>query len=477
MNEAQSTSWIPHSYQETGVMLMIGQACAGLLYKPGRGKTSVVYMAFRILQDKKYVDKMLVICPLRPAYIVWPEQKNKYDEFKHFKVNVLHGKDKEKLLADDSADIYVINPEGLMWLFGAKTVRDAKGKSRIILDPKRLAYVKQKFPMLVVDESTKFREYSTNRFKLMKQVIPHFKRRYIMTGSFTPKGLLGLFGQVYILDEGQSLGRYITHYRNEYFFPSGYGGYDYTPQPGAARRIADKISDLVQVVERGTNEPELFYDDWFIQLPPNVMKQYKMMENEMVAIVQAGKVVAANAAVASSKCRQICNGALYIPESNGEWELIHDLKIEALSDMIEQLQGAPLLVTYEFDSDRERLEKALKIPCISTGKIKHDNATIKAFSRGELPVVMGHPQSISLGTDGLQDSCCDIAMFGVTWNFLDYEQVIDRVRRQGSKSKHVTVRRILAKGTVDERVIEVLEKRDTDQRTFLSLLQDMSPHS
>ncbi len=460
-------SWVPRSFQMDGVKIAIKQACAGLLYKPGLGKTSVMYMAFRILQDKGYVDKMLVICPLRPAYIVWPEQKDKYIEFQHFQVNVLHGPDKEARLQDDDADIYVINPEGLSWLFGAKVVG---GKVKI--DKARAKYIADKFKMLVVDESTKFRNPGTSRFKLLREFVPLFKRRYILTGSPTPKSLIDLFGQIYILDEGTSLGRYITHYRTNYFYPSGFGGYDWLPQPNADARISERIAPLVQVVEQKGNVevPELFINDIYVKLDPATKKRYDLMEEAMVAEVESGRVVAANAAVASSKCRQIANGGLYVGE-HGEWEPIHTAKIEALEELIEQLQGDSLLVTYEFDFDRQQLAKHLDIPCTSTGNIKKDTDTIRQFARGDIPIVMGQPQSISLGTDGLQDNCHNIAMFGVTWNFLDYEQVIDRVRRQGSKSEYMTVHRILARGTVDQRVIKVIEGRDRTQAAFMGLLK------
>lgn len=460
------SSWVPHSYQETGVELMIKQACAGLLYKPGRGKTSVAYMAFRILKDKGYVDKMLVICPLRPMVIVWPEQKDKYHEFAHLKVNVLHGPQKEDRLQDDDADIYVVNPEGLPWLFGAKTVA-----GKVVLDKARVAYIKQKFPMLVVDESTKFRNPQTARFKLLREFIKHFKRRYILTGSPMPKSLEDLFGQVYILDEGLSLGRYITHFRNEYMFPSGYGGYDWKPQPGAMERAMGKIAQLVQVVERSKDDPELIINDIFVELGPKARKQYKMMEDDMVAELEAGKVVAANAAVASSKCRQICNGGLY--QADSTWIDVHDEKLDALEELVEQLGGDPLLVTYEFDFDRQKLEKRFKFPCISTGNVNKDKLVIQQFSRGELPVVIGNPASVALGTDGLQESCANIAMLGVTWNYLDYEQVIDRVRRQGNTAKFVTVHRILARDTVDERVLKVIGMREKTQASFLTALKPM----
>lgn len=468
--ELQSVSWKPRSYQKSGVKLCVAQACAGLLYKPGLGKTSVIYMATRILQDKQFVDKVIVICPLRPAYNVWPEQQLKYDEFKHLRVGVLHGKDKEEVLGSDDYDIYVINPEGLPWLFNATT-----DKGKVHLDPVRMKWLIAKFQMLVVDESTKFKNSQTQRFKLLKAFVPYFKRRYILTGTPTPRSLLDLFGQIYILDEGASLGRYITHYRTAFFYPSGFGGYEWTPQPDADIRIGKKIASLVQVVEaKGNIElPELMYDDIWVTLPPKAKAEYRRMEDELVAAVEEGRVVAANAAVASSKCRQIANGCVYSSEEAGAYAQIHDEKLDALEDLLEQLQGDPCLVTYEFGFDRARIAERLKMPCISTGNAKKDAEVIKQFAGGLHPAVMGQPQSVSLGIDGLQDNCFHIAMFGVTWRLLDYEQVIDRVRRSGNKSKHVIVHRILARDTVDERVIKVLEGRDKSQQAFLKILKEL----
>jgi len=382
----------------------------------------------------------------------------------------MHGPGKEAVLASDDYDIYVINPEGLSWLFNAEIK-----KGKIKLDPVRMAYLKSKFSMLVVDESTKFRNPQTARFKLLKAFVPFFARRYILTGTPTPKSLLDLFGQIYILDEGASLGRYITHYRTAYFYPSGYGWYDWQPQPDAAKRIAKKIAPLCQVVEaKGNIElPELMYDDIWVTLPKTAREYYRRMEDDMVAAIESGTVVAANAAVASSKCRQIANGCIYHSEEVGQYTEVHDEKLQALTDLLEQLQGDPCLVTFEFGFDRERITRELEIPCISTGSPSHDSLYIKKFSKGLLPAVQGQPQSVSLGIDGLQDNCFHIAMFGVTWRLLDYEQVIDRVRRSGNKSNHVIVHRILARDTVDERVLEVLDSRDRNQQSFMKLLKEL----
>lgn len=465
MSTTQLPSWNPRSYQKEGVKLCLSQACAGLLFPPGAGKTSVMYMAITMLRKLGYVRKVLVICPIRPMYSVWPLQKNTYADFEHLTVAIAHAEGARASERRDEAlrsavDIVVINPDGLAWL---------------LKDPERADYVKKNFDMLVVDESTKFKDGQSGRSKLLRSIVPFFKRRYILTGSLTSKGLLDLFGQIYILDEGQSLGRYITKFRQEYFYPTGYGGYEWKPMPDAEMRIAGKLAPLTMRVEMAGNVdlPELVHDDIWIDLPAPARTLYKKMEDTLVAALEAGEVVAANAAVASSKCRQIANGCIYESDKPGEWHGVHTGKYDALQDLIEQLQGEPLLVTYEFGFDRDYLEKKLKIPCISTGSPKHDALHIDLFSKGLLPVVMGHPQSIALGIDGLQNHCHHIAMLGVTWKLEDYQQVIMRVQRSGSKSKTVFLHRILAAGTVDARVIKILDQRAGAQADFMALLKSI----
>lgn len=465
MQTTQLSSYVPRPYQVEAIKKCISQACAGLLMAPGLGKTSVIYSVVSILLSKKLIKRTLVICPLRPAYRVWPHQKDRFEQFKHLRVELLHGKGKEHALHRDS-DICVINPEGLAWLFGAKKVGN-----KMVLDPGRVQWIKDHFDMLVVDESTKFKDGNSNRFKLLKQVLSYFRRRYILTGTPTPNGLLDLFGQVYILDEGAALGRFITHYRTAFFYPHGFGGYEWRPQADAENRIHEKIAPLVyRVSSLGNLElPELIFDDIFVDMPPEAWTVYKRMEDAMMAEIASGQVVAANAAVASSKCRQVANGNIF--DENGDAHFVHAAKLEALQDLLEQLQGEPCLITYEFKPDATAITQGLKIPSISTGNPKVDDTMIQRFSRGELPAVIGQPQSIALGIDGLQDNCCHIAMYGLTWRLQDYLQVIDRVRRQGSKAKTVIVHRILARGTVDERVLKVLENKEAKQEDFMALLE------
>ncbi len=468
-------SWKPRSFQKEGLKVALGQACCGLLLPPGAGKTSMVYMLICILLTKKLIKKTLVICPIRPAYRVWPHQKDKFAEFTGLRVNLLHGADKDDKLVDDDADIYVVNPEGLDWLFATMEVTDSKGKRKKIVDPVRLKWLAARFDVLIVDESTKFKNSQSNRFKLLKEFVPKFKRRYILTGTPTPSGLMDLFGQMYILDEGQSLGRYITHFRTSFFYPSGYGGYDWQLQPGAEERIADRIAPLVfrrDLKDAEIDLPEIVIDDIWIDLPPKARKAYDRMEDDLMAEMDSGEVVAENAAVASGKCRQIANGILINTET-GKYEAVHDEKIDALKELVEQLQGEPLLVTYEFKPDAIRIMEAVGCPNISSGSAKKDDDNIMKFSRGQLPVVTGNPQSIALGIDGLQENCCHIAMVGCTWKLQDYMQVIDRIRRQGNKSKRVFVHRILARNTLDQRVVKILNSRESKQDAFMTVLKNM----
>ena len=440
---------------------------------PGMGKTTTSYAIFQILKAKNFVKRAIVIAPLRVAYNVWPTQCHEWAEFDHLKVNILHGKDKEKNFRDLSADFYVVNPEGLPWLTGM--VKDSKGK--MTLDPARLKYIKENFDVLIVDESTKFKDTGSNRFKIIRQFIKYFRRRYILTGTFSPNGLLDLFGQVYLLDEGASLGSYITHYRNKYFYATDHLGYDLAPHSWAPQVIAEKIAPLCLVLDRTEHlkMPELIFNDIFVDLELKARGQYDLMESALVAMLDEGNIIAANAAVASSKCRQIANGGLYTGNvlKPGEWENIHDAKLDALGDLLDEMSGEPLLIAYEFKFDLEKIQKKFPwIPALGQGSQAQDSALIMAFNAGTLKALLGHPASISLGLN-LQGSCSNMCWYGLTWNLEQYLQTIDRIYRQGQESADVIVHRILARNTLDERVLKVLDGKEKDQSSFLKLLGEL----
>lgn len=460
MSTMELRSWKPRSYQERAVRMGVSQACAGFLLRPGMGKTTISYAIIKVLKSKQLIKRTLVIAPLRVVYNVWPKQKNDWLEFADLRVHVLHGKDRLKNLHNLDADIYCVNPEGLEWLD----------------KPELLEWIKQHFDVLIVDESTKFKNTGTERFRRLKKFIKYFKRRYILTGTFTPNGLLDLFGQVYILDEGAALGRYVTHYKTKYFYPTDYLGYNLAPHPWAPEEIAKKIETLTLVLDREGNldMPELLFNDIAVDLPPEARKRYQQMERDMLATLDQDIVVAANAAVATSKCRQIANGCLFTSTGSEAWVDVHDAKIDALKDLVEQLSGESVLVVYEFRPDLEKLRQAFPNAVLLTGgSATQDAKNISMFSSGFVQIGLGQFSSISLGIDGLQNRCRNVIMFGLTWNLQDYSQTIDRVWRQGQQASTVIVHRIIAKETVDERVLSVLNSKDATQSSFLSLLKNM----
>lgn len=349
-------------------------------------------------------------------------------------------------------NVHLINPEGLKWLFA---------------NPKR-----PKYDVLIIDESSKFKDGTTQRFKLLKPLLPSFARRWILTGTPAPNGLLDLFGQMYILDLGRSLGRFITHYKNEFFTQSPRNVYEWTPQPDALPRIVDRISPLILQLsaEEYLQMPALDYRTISVSLPPTAMKKYQELENDFITTIREEQsIVAANAAVASGKLRQFANGAIY--KEDLSWELIHDEKLDALESLLEELNGHPILLLYEFDHDRQRI--LARFPWASslrecTGK--ELDRTIDRFNSGSIRLLIGHPASMGHGLN-LQGSCHHVIWFGIPWNLEYYDQAIARVYRQGQKSTHVFIYHIAARDTIDERVIRVLSKKDRTQQDLLTAIK------
>jgi SNF2 family DNA or RNA helicase len=451
--------WIPKEYQLRAIRMLLNQQSGGLFLDPGLGKTSTILATFKILKSKGYVSKLLIIAPLRPVYKVWPDEIKKWANFNELTFAILHGKDKERSLRAD-VDIYLINPEGLAWLF----------------DPLN-AKVRPAFDALCVDESTKFKNSQSKRFKLLKPLIPSFKRRWILTGTPSPNGVEDLFGQTYILDQGRALGRYITHFRNQYFMRSGFNLYDWTPRPGAFQEIVDKISPLVLQLsaEDYLDMPELVFRNIEVSLPPEVKAKYDEVEEHFFAELGEGVVVAGNAAAAGTKCRQIANGAVYGEDTgSGDriWHPLHDEKLDALESFLEELSGKPCIVLYEFEHDIARIcERLGEIPVLGKLSPKRFAETVDRFNRGEIPVVAGHPGSMAHGLN-LQDSCHHQIWYGITWDLELYDQAIARIYRQGQTSDRVFVYHIVARGTLDETVLSRLQQKDRSQQNLLAAINE-----
>jgi SNF2 family DNA or RNA helicase len=447
-------SWIPKKYQEKAIKFMTERACAGLFLDPGLGKTSVSLAVYKILKAAGLVKAMLVVAPLRICHLVWPPEIQKWEEFRRLKFEVLHGDDKAEALRR-KADVYIVNYDGLEWL--------SEELGRMADWP---------FDMLVVDESSRVKNTNTKRFKLLKPMLNRFRRRYILTGTPASRSLEDLFGQVFVMDRGATFGPYITHFRNEYFYPGGYGGYEWLPQAGAEKKIFAKLAPRVlrMAAEDYLDLPKLVINDVKVRLPEKARKVYNEMELRLRADLDSGRISAANAGVASLKCRQIANGGLYTNVRCTEWENLHDAKTEAVVDLLEELSGQPTMVLYDFDHDLERLREALGNPPHLGGGVptKRAKEIEAAWNRGELPVLLGQPQTVAYGLN-LQAGGRALIWHSLTWNYEDYDQAIRRIWRQGQKFKVVS-HRVIAEGTVDEAmVLSMSSKANRQQRVFDAL--------
>jgi SNF2 family DNA or RNA helicase len=441
------TSWNPHDYQRRAMQMMLTQGAVGLFLDPGLGKTSICLGALRVLGKAQFFKRALIVAPIRPMYSTWPAEVYKWDEFNEYTYVILHGGEKAQRLRED-VELYFINPEGLKWLSEQQGLPD--------------------FDTLIVDESTKFKDTRTLRFKALKKLIPTFRRRWILTGTPVPNGLMDLFGQIYILDRGRALGQYVTHYRNEFFMQAGWNKWNWVPMPGAFERVIERIKPLILQLsaEDYLTMPDLLEVRIPIELPVDVMEKYRAVEDDFVAEMAGGSIVAANAGAAGTKCRQIANGAVYTEE--GEWIPVHDAKLDALEDLLEELNGHSVLMLYEFRHDRERI--LARFPHAVDLKSGDVSDTIRLFNRGDIPLLIGHPASMGHGLN-LQGHCHHVIWFGITWNLEHYDQAIARVYRQGQEADKVIVYHLVATGTKDENVMSVLTKKDKTQQDLLRALK------
>jgi len=468
--------WIPHAYMKKAMRFCVERGAAGLFQDPGLGKTSEMYGVLKILRKAGVAENMLVISPLRPAHLTWPAEAQKWDDFKEFNVHVLHGPDKQ-LLLEQPHDVSIINPDGLPWLLGGmeeyidpKTGRE---KRRLVKGAAQEAGVW--WDVLVVDESTQFKHGTTQRFKTLRPHLPKFSRRYILTGDPSPNGLMDLWGQMFILDLGRSLGPYITHYRDTYFEKPNLGSFNYRLKKGADKLIYKAIAPLVlrMAAEDYLTLPELIINDVPVELPAKARKTYDQMENLMLAELEAGIVTAANAAVSMSKCRQLAGGGVFV-DSDGAFEHVHQAKTEATVELVEQLQGKPALVAYEFKHELARLQKVFpKAPRIGGGvSTKEAQLIERQWNAGLIPVLLAQPQSVARGLN-LQGTDAAIIFHTTPWDLEVYKQFIRRVWRQG-QAQRVVVSRLIALKTVDQVVVSALARKSGVQQALFTALKDLA---
>ena len=451
--------WEPHEYQKEAVKFLVEKGSAALWLDPGLGKTAVVLSAFRILKLKGLAKKMLVIAPLRPVHGVWPPEAKKWEQFADYSVGVLHGGAKAKVLKQQH-DIYVINFEGLGWLSSQLNGKDWP------------------FQILTVDEISYMKNTQTQRFKTIKPLLDKFDRRWGLTGSPAPNSLLDIFGPQLILDQGATFGPYISRFRTEYFFPSGYGGYEWKLQSDGEARIHAALAGKVlrMAALDHLDLPELTYNDIMVDLPPKARKLYDAFENNLTVELNSGNVTAVNAAVAVMKGQQIANGGSYLDDDgSGDARTsihLHDAKTEAVLDLVEELSGQPCIIGYHFAHDLERLKGAFPdAPIIGSGVIGHKlDSIINDWNAGKIPVLLAHPMSAGHGLN-LQGTGHAVIWYSLTWSLEVYEQFIRRLWRQGQKN-HIVVHHIMAKDTIDEAIMMAIRRKDKTQQTLLTAVRD-----
>jgi SNF2 family DNA or RNA helicase len=444
--------WHPHPYQARAVSWLATRTSAALFLDPGLGKTSSTLAAFSLIQDQKVGKRMLVIAPKRVCYLVWEQEGAKWAQFAHLKFSLLHGRNKEAALKEN-ADVYLINPEGIPWL-----IKQFKSTRQFA----------DKFDTLCIDELTKFKNARSKRFKALYPFASACARRWGLTGTPAPNGLEDLFGQTKMLDDGNALGRYITRFRDKYFVP-GFDGYSFKPRQGAEEAIQERLKDLAlrMKAEDYLELPPLVDDVRHIQLDTKARKQYDQMKKEMVADLDGGTIAADNVAATYSKLKQMAGGAVYRIDKDGNrtWEYIHDAKLDALEELVEELQGKPLLVAYEFNHELERiLERFGDIPYLGKGTTDAQAVQIeKDWNENKIPILPVHPASTGHGLNLQKGSASHICWFNPTWDFELYDQLIRRLYRQGSKADTIFNHILAVENSIDFLVINAVKEKDTTQ--------------
>ncbi|WP_194318018.1 SNF2-related protein [Listeria innocua] len=439
----------PHEYQSYATEFILSHPISAVFLEMGLGKSVITLSAiFDLCLDSFLVCKVLVIAPLRVARDTWPAEINKWDHLKGLSYSVAVGTEKERIDAlKKQSTLYIINRENVDWLVH---------KSGIPFH----------FDMVVIDELSSFKSYGAKRFKSLLKVRPSVKRIVGLTGTPSSNGLMDLWAEFRILDLGQRLGRYISHYRNTYFKPDKRNAqiiFSYKPLPGAEEEIYKQISDIT-ISMKSTDYlkmPEYVSNEVFVTLSDKDWKVYSDFKEDMVANLGDDEIDADNAAVLSGKLLQMANGAVY--DSENKAHVIHDKKLDALEDLIEGANGKPVLVAYWFKHDLERIKNRFPVRKIQSSK------DIEDWNDGKIPIAVIHPASAGHGLN-LQSGGSTLIWFGLTWSLELYQQTNARLYRQGQRDT-VIVHHIITKNTIDEDVLLALTKKEKTQDALIDAVK------
>ena len=440
----------PHNYQSYAIDYIETHPVAAVLLDMGLGKTVISLTAIAdLLFDSFEAHRILVVAPLRVARDTWPAEISKWQHLKHLTYAVAVGTVKERKAAlSAGADITIINRENLGWLI------DSSG-------------FEFNYDMVIIDELSSFKNHKSKRFKSLMKVRSKVKRIIGLAGTPSYNGLMDLWAEFKLLDFGERLGRFITHYRNNYFIPDKRNGeiiYSYKPMPYAEDAIYRKISDIT-ISMKSTDHlqmPELITSQYEVQLSEEEEQRYEELKADFILELPEGEITAANAASLTGKLSQLANGAIY--DDEGNIVEFHDRKLDALEDIIESANGKPLLVAYWFKHDLQRIKKRFDVREIKTSK------DIIDWNNGDIPVAVIHPASAGHGLN-LQAGGSTLIWFGLTWSLELYQQTNARLWRQGQSSGTVVIEHIITKGTIDERILKALSLKEVSQNALIDALK------
>lgn len=448
---------VPHDYQKFSMNFLIDNPKSGLLIDMGLGKTASTLLALdKLANHYLEIDKVLVVAPKRVALNTWPNEINKWDDFKHMSYSIVIGTESQRKKAlEKKVLIYLINRENISWLYD------------YLREINNLRF----FDTIIVDESSSFKTANTRRFKSLKKLTMICPRVAILTGTPAPNSLIDLWSQIYLLDQGQRLGRTLTEYRYKYFNPGGRKGhvvYNWVVKDGAETRIYNLISDICVSMKSIDYIPMPERIDNIIELNMSneLTKLYKELKREYIIKIKDQVITAATAGVLCNKLLQLSNGALYLKDRANEYEVIHNLKLEALEEILENNTGTPILVFYNFKSDLERLKKYF---IKENPKTLDDPNAYEEWNNKKIRLLLANPSSMGHGLN-IQDGGNIIVWFGLTYNLELYQQANARLYRQGQKNT-VIIHHLVLKNSEDERALNRLREKDEAQDSLIDYVK------
>ena len=445
----------PHEYQTYATEFILTHPVAAILLSMGLGKSVITLTAiYELCLNRFEVSKTLVIAPLRVARDTWPEEIQKWDHLKGLTYSVAVGTATERRAALlQKTHIHIINRENVQWL----------------IEESGLPF---NYDMVVIDELSSFKSYQAKRFRSLMKARPKVQRIVGLTGTPSSNGLMDLWAEFRLLDMGRRLGRFITHYRDEFFLPdkrSAQQVFTYKPKPGAEDEIYRRIGDITISMKSADylKMPECVLNEARVTMSDSEAALYKAMKDDLVVTLKGEEIDAANAAALSGKLCQMANGAIYGEDKHTL--SIHERKLDALEDLIEGANGKPVLVAYWFKHDLARIEERLHKQHIPFSRLDTQESIVR-WNRGELPVALIHPASAGHGLN-LQAGGSTLIWFGLTWSLELYQQTNARLWRQGQQAETVVIHHIITKGTIDEQIMTALRRKDKTQTALIDAVK------